>query len=168
MTFLDGEIMNNEIELFKEYFSYDNGCLIWKKTSGPRGIKGCIAGKKRKDNYYDVGLKGKYYLVHRIVFAIHHGYLPEVVDHINRDVSDNRIENLRPANSSKNAWNSKISSSNTSGVKGIRITKNNKYEARIAVKGVTIQVGTFESLEEARITLEKIRQKEHEEYACNG
>lgn len=161
--------MNNEmINLFKEYFEYSNGKIFWKQSSGTRGIKGTEAGKLRKDGYYDVGLKGKYYLVHRIIYALHHNDLPEIVDHVNRIPSDNRIENLRAADWSENTWNSGISTINSSGVKGIRKTKNNKYEARIAVYRKTIQVGTFETLNEAQIALEKVRQKEHEEYACNG
>lgn len=160
--------MNNEIELFKEFFEYKDGTLIWRKTSGTRGLKGSVAGKKRKDGYYDVGLKGKYYLVHRIIYALHNNYLPEIVDHINRDVSDNRIENLRESDYNKNIWNSGISTSNKSGVKGIRKTKNNKYEARIAINGKTIQVGTFESIDVAKAALQLVRQKEHGEHACDG
>jgi hypothetical protein len=161
--------MNEEkILLFKEYFEYSNGRIFWKKSSGTRGVKGTEAGKLRKDGYYDVGLKGKYYLVHRIIFSLHHDILPEIVDHINRCVSDNRIENLRASDNCKNAWNSGINTNNTSGAKGIRKTKNYKYEARVAVNKITIQVGTFETLEEAKFALEKVRQKEHEDYACNG
>lgn len=160
--------MNNEIELFREFFEYKDGLLIWRKTSGTRGLKGSVAGKKRKDGYFDVGLKGKYYLVHRIIYALHHNELPKIVDHINRNISDNRIENLRKSDYNKNIWNSGISTSNTSGVKGVRKTKNNKYEARIAIKGRTIQVGTFESIDAAQSAIELIRQKEHGEYACHG
>lgn len=158
----------NNVELFKEYFEYKDGFLIWAKTSGTRGIKGTKAGKIRKDGYYDVGLKGKYYLVHRIIFALHNGYIPEVIDHINRDPSDNRIENLREVNYSQNAFNSKISKNNTTGVKGIRLTKNNKYEARVAVNKITTQIGTFETLMEAQEAIKVFREKEHGEYSCHG
>ena len=160
--------MQDSLEMFKEYFEYRDGFLIWKKRSGTRGLAGTRAGKLRKDGYFDVGLKGKYYLVHRIVYALHYGIFPEVVDHVNRDRSDNRVENLRSADSCKNAWNSTISTSNTTGVKGVRRTYNGKFEARVAVKGNTIQVGTFNTLEEASDALDKIRQKEHGEYACSG
>ena len=160
--------MPDTLKMFKEYFEYDNGFLIWKKRSGTRGLTGTRAGKLRKDGYFDVGLKGKYYLVHRIVYALHYGILPEAVDHVNRNRSDNRIENLRSSDFCKNAWNSTISKSNSTGVKGVRLTYNGKFEARVAVKGNTIQVGTFRTLEEASEALDTIRQKEHGEYACNG
>ena len=161
--------MNKElIELFREYFDYADGRLIWIKSSGTRGLKGHFAGKLRKDGYYDVGLKGKYYLVHRVIYALHNNELPDVVDHINRQPFDNRIENLRAADFIKNAHNSKRNVKNSLGVKGVRKTKNNKYEARIATNGVTIQVGTFDTLKGAAEALKKVRQKEHEEFACDG
>lgn len=160
--------MKNEIEMFKKYFEYNEGYLYWRNRSGTRGRVGTVAGKLRKDGYFDVGLKGKYYLIHRIVFALHFGFLPKMIDHINRDRSDNRVENLREIEYSSNNWNSGISSSNTTGVKGIRITRTGKFEARLAVKGKTIQVGTFSTLDEATSELKKVREKEHGEYACNG
>jgi hypothetical protein len=156
------------ISLFKEYFSYNSGKLYWKIDSGTRGRKGTLAGKQRLDGYFDVGLKGKYYLVHRIIYALHHGSLPKIVDHVNRIPFDNRIENLRASDYNKNIWNSGISSANSTGVKGVRLTKNDKYEARLAVNNKTIQVGTFETLQEAEDALCRIRQKEHGEYSCNG
>lgn len=160
--------MHEDIELFKEYFYYDDGYIFWKKTSGTRGLKGSRAGKLRKDGYFDVGLKGKYYLVHRIIFALHYNYLPQMIDHVNRNRADNRIENLREADYSTNVWNSSISSYNSTGIKGIRKTSSGKFEARIAVRGKTIQVGTFDTIEEASSRLNEVREKEHGEYACKG
>lgn len=157
-----------DYEYFNTYFYYFDGDLYWKRTVGTRGIKGNRAGKLRKDGYYDVGLQRKLYLVHRIIYCLHHKTLPEVVDHINRNPSDNRIENLRSANFSLNAWNSGISKNNTSGVKGIRKTSNGKYEARVAKNGETFHVGTFNSLEEASKALQEIREKVHDCFTCHG
>lgn len=160
--------MNNEIELFKEYFYYSDGALFWKKDAGARAKKGKTAGKLRKDGYYDVGLKGKYYLVHRIVFALTYGYLPACVDHIDRNPSNNLISNLRDSDYSNNVWNSGISKSNSTGIKGIRVARNGKFEARVAANGVTYQVGTFDNIEEAASELKKFRANLHKNFACNG
>ena len=44
-------------------------------------------------------------LEHRMIFLMYHGTIPEMIDHINGDKSDNRIENLRPTNKSLNGLN---------------------------------------------------------------
>lgn len=68
--------------------------FIWRK--------GSYRGK-----YLRVAIKGKGYSVHRLVAET---FIPRpdgktAVDHINRDTSDNRIENLRWATASENARN---------------------------------------------------------------
>lgn len=163
--------MNNLINKFKDTFEYVDGHLYWKITKGTRAIKGSKAGKLRKDGYYDVGLDGKYYLIHRIVYALHYNKLPEIIDHIDRNRSNNKIENLRESDVNYNVWNSSISSANTTGVKGIRKVKRGNYEAfeaRVAIKSKTIQVGTFKTLEEAKSAIQIKREELHQEYACNG
>ncbi len=57
---------------------------------------------------------------------------------------------------------------NKTGVKGIRKTSNGKYEARVARKGKTFQVGTFNSLEEASKALQEFREKVHDCFTCHG
>jgi hypothetical protein len=47
-----------------------------------------------------------------------------IVDHINGDKSNNRVDNLRWVNESQNTLNSKISKRNTSGYKGVHREKN--------------------------------------------
>lgn len=163
--------MKNLIDIFKDTFEYKDGNLYWKVTKGTRAIKDDKAGTLRKDGYYGVTIDRKPYLVHRIIYALHHYSLPETVDHIDRNRNNNKIENLRDADYSKNVWNSKICSKNTTGVKGIRKIKRGNYEAfeaRIAIHYKTIQVGTFSTIEEAKLALKNKREELHKEYACHG
>lgn len=156
-----------EIELFKNTFYHIDGILYWKQTIGTRAIKNKRAGKQRKDGYLDVGIKGKYYLCHRIIFSLEFGYLPAIVDHINRIRSDNRPVNLRPATTNQNVYNSSISRSNRVRVKGIRVTRNGKFEARVAKNGITYQVGTFDTLDKAKRSLENLRKTLHGDFYCH-
>lgn len=153
---------------FNDYFEYTDGHIYWKVTLGTRAIKGNRAGKLRKDGYFDVGLKGKYYLVHRVIFYLVNGYLPEIVDHIDHNRSNNLINNLREADFCKNVWNSrKTSNEKSTSHKGIRLTKNGKFEARIAKNNITYQVGTFPTLQEAIVAIKKVRRSLHCEFACD-
>ena len=96
--------------------------------------------------YLTVGINGKSYAVHRVVYCMYHGYWPENdIDHINRIPSDNRICNLREVSKSCNMKNSKLSCNNISGVKGISWHKKaQRWRVSIPYKNKRIYVGTFE------------------------
>jgi hypothetical protein len=160
--------MSSELELLLEYLEYRDGNLYWKKKTGARSGVGSRVGYLRKDGYLGMMFNRKSYLVHRIIFGIVYGYFPEVVDHINHNRSDNRIENLREADYNKNIHNSRKSKSNSTGIKGVRRTYNGRYECRVAFQGVTHQVGTFSTLEEAEKQVREYRQKLHKEFTCHG
>lgn len=88
--------------------------------------------------------------VHRIIFIMHHGFLPEEVDHINGDPLDNRIENLRAATHAENLRNMKTPSSNTSGRNGVSWHKaTRKWAVGIRHNGKWMHLGTFNDYSDA-------------------
>jgi len=156
-------------ELLEEFFEYADGHLYWKKCTTQRVKVGTIAGTKRADGYYVTQLKGRLNLNHRIIFFMHHGYLPKYIDHINRNTSDNRIENLRPATLEQNQHNSKIPKNNTSGVKGVDWKKREgKWQVRITVDGKTKSFGYYNDIDYATFVAEAMRYKYHGNFANNG
>lgn len=147
-------------------FNYRDGKLYWKIKTARRIKIGDEAGSKNNCGYKMVGFGGKLWCVHRIIFCMHHGYFPNVIDHINGNPLDNRIENLRSVTFSQNVCNAKIKSDNTSGVKGIFWRKRDKkWEARIQMDGKRKHLGTFECLEKAKEFLMLAREMVHGEYA---
>jgi hypothetical protein len=136
-------------------FEYRNGVLYWKidncrnKTKGKPA--GCIGGDVRY-KYLQTSVNKVLIKNHRIIFLLHHGYMPSVIDHINGDTLDNRIENLREATIPENGYNSKLMSNNTSGYKGVTWSKQSrKWLVRVSKEKKRINIGYFESLEQASL-----------------
>ena len=97
------------------------------------------------------------------------GSLPEQIDHIDGNRSNNRIENLRPANSSQNACNRKKSSINTSGIKGVHWHKQSKkWRARIKLLTKDVSLGLFQTIDDAKNAIENERNKLHSCFSNNG
>lgn len=138
-------------ELLHEWFDYEDGKLYWKKSPKYDIPVGTEAGTTRKDGYKVVGFKGKHYLIHRLNFLYHHGYLPELVNHKDQDHTNNRIENLREYNKKNNTYNtSKLWGHNTSGVRGVSWdSKQQKWTVRFKHEGKYKFLGYFEDKEEA-------------------
>ena len=105
-------------------FEYKDGNLVWKMDRARGKIKaGDVAGGITSKGYWRVMINYKEYPLHRIIFFLHHGYLPQVVDHINGNPLDNRIENLREATGQTNQYNRKCGVNNTSGCKNVSWNK---------------------------------------------
>ena len=84
---------------------------------------------------------------HRIVMRAQPG---QVVDHINKDRSDNRKQNLRCCSRSENVRNRGLCSSNTSGVTGVFFDKaRDKWVASITHEHKRILIGRFSAKEDA-------------------
>lgn len=88
-------------------------------------------------------------LMHRDIMALQ-GLTPEHVDHVNGIATDNRRENLREATPSTNSMNSKVYVNNNTGVTGVGWDKSrSKWRARIMLGYKDMQLGRFDTFEEA-------------------
>lgn len=105
-----------------------------------------------RGGYYEVNLHkngiSKKWFVHRIVLGSFKGKLNDklVVDHINCDKLDNRLENLRQITSRENTARAKVSPYG----RGVKLFKERgKYGAFININKVRYNLGMFLSAEEA-------------------
>jgi hypothetical protein len=149
-------------------FKYRDGVLYWKeRPKFSRKPKGDMeAGTNNGCSYKKVCVAQKKYYTHQVIFLMHHGYMPEVVDHIDGNIKNNKIDNLRASNKSLNACNSKTRKDNTSGHRGVVWSKAcQKWSARIQVQNRGIHLGVYEDFELACLVADEARALYHGEHA---
>jgi hypothetical protein len=164
--------VTKEILLTKEYlhnlFEYSEGKLYWKK-SVPRRKAGTQAGCVHPEGYCFVTINYKKYLVHRIIFMMHFGYLSSEIDHIDNNKANNNIDNLRPATRQQNKNNTGITVANTSGYKNVSWNKKTqKWKVELRVNEKKKYIGLFEDLELADLVAFTAREKYHGEFVNHG
>lgn len=154
-------------EYIREILDYnpETGVLTWKKRNDlnfdsrlankPVGKRdgGGIYARPQVSIRFD-GIKKEIYYA-RLVWCWVHGQWPDpekVIDHINGDHMDDRIENLREVTMSDNMRNARISKRNLSGVTGVRWKKgNNRWVATITPPNTRDAewLGSFKNKEDA-------------------
>lgn len=137
------------------------------------GIK--IDGTPEKHGYLKifVGLQdGAYRRVykHRLAWYLHYKVWPaKILDHINHDPSDNRIDNLRECDRKQNNANSRKPNTNTSGFKGVCLTTNGKrYRAYIRHGNRQVNLGRYDNVEAAAAAYINAAIKYRGDFACGG
>ena len=117
-----------------------------------------VAGWIEKGGYRRLYVLDRTYLLHRLIFFYHNGFIPEYpnqeIDHIDRDKLNNRIENLRICSKNGNMQN-KIKSKNTSSkYRGVFYSNNEeKWKCGLTVNFIRHHIGTFENEKEAACIL---------------
>lgn len=127
---------------WSKHFKYEDGNLISKYTNKPM----C---NYDKEGYIRVRRDGKEYRAHRVIWEILKGPIPDgmLIDHINGNTRDNRIENLRLATRQQNNIN-RVKSGQSTLPKGV-VKVGARYRARITRNSKTISIGTYDTPEEA-------------------
>lgn len=142
----------------KELFIYQDGCLIWQNPTSNRVKSGDKAGASDKAGYVRVRVDGKDYLLHRLVFLFHNGWLPRFVDHRDTNPRNNRIDNLRPISHSSNIANGS-STTSSSGYRGVTPLKNGKFLAQVMKNYKNHHLGSFDTPEDAHAAYLRAREQ---------
>ena len=103
--------------------------LKWK-----RYMKCTVNNNGYKTVFLSKDKNRKLFLLHRLVFLVHQGYLPEIIDHMDGNRTNNSIDNLREVTRSQNMMNSKMNKKNTSGYKGVCKDRNG-WRSHISFNG---------------------------------
>lgn len=157
------------IQHLRECFEYRDGELYWKarpeshfqKPADHKAFMTRMAGKKAgkvgSKGYVHIGMRINGDAVcmsaHRVVWAIHYGRWPEeTIDHIDRNRTNNRIENLRDVSMSINLKNRPDATPLPIGVE----IYDGKPRASIVIGGIKVGIGNFPSVKSAECAYQSV------------
>ena len=122
----------------------ESGNLYWLVRQG-RCSPGELAGAENPDRYRRVGVEGRLYLAHRLIWLWMTGEWPKAqIDHIDCNRENNKWDNLREARPSQNMANTGKQKNNSTGYKGVYLDKRDGvYYARVQFNGRAISFGRF-------------------------
>ena len=146
-------------ERIKYLLSYNSESgQLTRRVSVKGHHAGTVIGTPTEKGYLVAYVDGKSYRVHHLVWFYHHGNFADELDHINRDRSDNRIENLRPCTHSQNLGNSRARVHKYKGVTFCKTTQ--KWRAQL-----NGHLGRFDTIEEAALAYNKAAKEHYGEFA---
>jgi hypothetical protein len=165
------------LKMLHNRFEYNAelGRLISKITTnfgrGNSNIEGeIVKGYVDKVNGYRVISFFPYRLKeHRLIFLMCHGFLPEMLDHIDGNKLNNKIENLRSCTKNQNQQNSKCRVTNTTQFKGVSLVKNTgRYRGEVKVNKKRYVTKTYKTLSECVLHTRALRENLHGEFCNHG
>lgn len=161
--------MPSDTDLTREYLhellEYRDGKLFWKVNRG-KARAGQEAGFVGNRGYLLIVVNGKQRMAHRLVWLMHGKKLPEMLDHIDGNQLNNRIENLRAVTNSQNQRNQKLRKDSTSGIKGVSwINAHKRWAGQVWHEGKLYRAGYFEDKDECAAAVRELRESLHGEFA---
>lgn len=137
------------LDRLKQILHYDpeTGVWTWLIKPSRRLAQGSVAGTIKQDGYRQIIFAGQHYYSAVLAWFYMTGEWPtNLVDHENRNRSDDRWLNLREATYSDNGANRKMQSNNTSGYRGVSWDQvSGKWDVRVN----RIHIGFYSDLAEA-------------------
>jgi hypothetical protein len=161
--------MSLTAEELKSFVTYDKntGKMVRVRNTRGRSRIGVEAGSIHSCGYRTITINRKNYYIHRLAWLYVYGVWPNgYIDHINRVVSDNRIENLRECTKSQNQMNRGPQKETKTGIKNVYMTKGGTYFCAITASGITHRKN-FIYLEDAIEWVEKKRKVVHGEFCSS-
>jgi len=140
-------------EILKEYFDYHkDGKLVWKKSTGRTAKIGNEAGYLNDNGYIQIRFQKKLYGAHRLIWVWHCGDIPmdKQIDHMDKNRSNNKIENLQLATNAQNSTNRSLNKRNKSGFNGVYFDKQKgKFVTCLTRLGKRKYLGCYDTAKEA-------------------
>lgn len=154
------------------HYCPDTGVITWKHfpqhgKAWNTKYAGKVAGNLNTRGRYsrrDISIGNKVMTAHILIWFYMKGEWPVegyVIDHINRDATDNRWCNLRRVTLSENKKNNSMYSNNSSGITGVFKRKDcDRWAATGRQNGKSKALGLFKTKEEAAAAAKAFRESQ--------
>lgn len=142
----------------RQLLDYDpqTGVFIWKHRNGVgcgwnNRCAGKIAGSVFGNGYRYLSIEGRKYKASRLAWLYVYGSWPNSdIDHIDRNIQNDSVSNLRTASKSENMRNKSYQKNNSTKLKGvINRRRYGDYGASICVNRQRTWLGIFKTPEDA-------------------
>ena len=133
-----------DIDELRQTFKLVDGVLYKKTNKKEEYLPANIL--QTNEQYGYVTYKSTYLRVHRLVWMLHYGYNPTILDHINGDKMNNSIENLREVTNRENQQNQ--CRHRKGKLPGIRKSAD-AWHAHFKRNQVAIEIGPYHTKEDA-------------------
>jgi len=120
----------------RSLFLSDKGLKIFNSKFS--GRKAGNTHKTDKNLYITIRILGSLYYAHRLAWIYTYGFWPNIIDHIDGDGLNNKIDNLRSVTNQINSKNQRLKETNSSGKIGVYFNKEiKKWIAQCKENGKT-------------------------------
>ena len=149
------------------HYDPDTGIFTRKQRTAQRhqvGDRAC-GNPIKGTQHFRVAIFGTKYLAHRLAWLYVYGKWPDHhIDHINGNMQDNRIVNLRDVPNRINRQNMRNpkGENTSSGLLGVYLHTNGSWVARIQLNGKGYYLGSFEDKYEAQQAYLEAKRRMHE------
>jgi hypothetical protein len=144
----------------------DTGIFTHKISRG-RSIKGKAAGNLSDKGYVRISIDGVHFKAHRLAWFYCFQEWPDgLLDHEDKNKSNNRLDNLREATSVQNGHNTHLYSNNSTGFTGVSWhVASGKFIAQIRINSKTAYLGLYTSAQDASEAYQKVAKQHFGEFA---
>lgn len=169
-----GELTSEELKLLvrydeveKQFFWLSEKRVGFKKSVIAHSA-GDSAGCQRSDGRWVMRINGKLHLRYRLVWLYMHGVWPSgEIDHINGDLTDDRLENLRDTSRRVNQENIRKAFKNKKSCDLLGVHSNPRnatspWRASISTNGRQKYIGVFRTKEDAHAAYILAKRQMHE------
>ncbi|WP_350616956.1 HNH endonuclease [Pseudomonas sp. HY7a-MNA-CIBAN-0227] len=159
-----------DLNKLRDNFTIDqgspSGLSRTKATRGKNGKVGPVLSKDR-EGYYRFKFQNVHYRTNRVVYFMHTGEDPAhlLVDHIDGDITNNSVDNLRRCTNTENLRNARKRGKGDL-PKGISKLPNGMYRAQVNIDS-GVHCFDLASLHTAMRYLDQVRKRYHGVFAKN-